>query len=96
MTGLDAGPFGTRATYGPQGRVNGLTVQAREAVTEVVVHAVVRYGEAIPAVGERVVKEVTDAISAAFPDRRFAVACHVTDIVSPEADERSVTGGIER
>jgi uncharacterized alkaline shock family protein YloU len=80
---LDPGPFGTRATYGPSGRVEGVTVDAGETTTEVVVHAAVRYGEAIPPLGERLIGDVADALAAAFPGRSFSVGFNVSDIALP-------------
>ena len=59
---LDAGPFGTKSTYGSGGRIEGVTVKVGAKPVTVIVHIVVRFGERIPELASTVSWEVTAAL----------------------------------
>ncbi|MDQ2728727.1 MAG: Asp23/Gls24 family envelope stress response protein [Actinomycetota bacterium] len=86
---LDAGPFGTRSTYGSGGRVDGVTVKTGAGAdpAQVTVHIVVRFGERIPELAETVSRAVSDALRAELGAAgRWQVGVEVVDVVAAEAE----------
>ncbi len=79
---LDAGPFGTKSTYGSGDRIDGVTVRTGSQSVSVTLHIVVRFGERIPELAETVSAQVTDALQsgmdAAGP---WNVGVEVIDVV---------------
>lgn len=87
---LDAGPFGTKSTYGSGGRIDGVTVKVGAESITVTVHIVVRFGERIPELASTVSREVTAALQADLGDAGpWDVGVEVVDVVN------SVTAGYE-
>lgn len=84
---LDAGPFGTKSTYGSGGRVDGVTVRAGTSPVGITVHIVVRYGERIPELAEIVTRDVTDALRADLSEAGpWDVGVEVVDVVTAVAE----------
>ena len=80
---LDAGLAGEFATYGLGGRVPGVRVERdREGRTQVQVRLVVRFGRALPDIGDEVRSRVTAPLDGPDPE----VHVHVADIVSEDAE----------
>ncbi|HSP02658.1 MAG TPA: Asp23/Gls24 family envelope stress response protein [Acidimicrobiales bacterium] len=80
---LDAGLAGEFATYGLGGRVPGVRVERdRDGRTKVQVRLVVRFGRALPDIGDEVRSRVTARLDAAEPE----VHVHIADIVSEAAE----------
>ncbi len=91
---LDAGPFGTKSTYGSGGRVDGVTVRAGTSPVGITVHIVVRYGERIPELAETVTRDATDALRADLGDAGpWDVGVEVVDVVTAVAELDSDTHG---
>lgn len=82
---LDAGPLHTKTTYGAGGRTDGVTVQGSDPTT-VTVHLVVRFGERIPELADRVVDDVRPALQEAFPGAGpWEIGVDVVDVVTDVA-----------
>jgi uncharacterized alkaline shock family protein YloU len=80
---LDAGPFGTRSTYGSGGKIDGVTVKVGSDAVRVTVHIAVRYGERIPELAETVNREVAGALRAGLPGAGpWSVGVEVVDVAA--------------
>jgi uncharacterized alkaline shock family protein YloU len=80
---LDAGPFGTKSTYGAGGRVDGVTVRTGSEPPSVTVHIAVRLGERIPELAECVSQAVGAVLEAELGDAGpWAVGVDVVDVVA--------------
>lgn len=87
---LDAGPFGTKSTYGSGRKIDGVTVKPGS----VTVHIVVRFGERIPELAETVSREVAAALRADLDGSRpWDVGIEVVDVVTAGAGAADLPGG---
>lgn len=93
VVGLDAGPLGTRVTYGPRGRVAGITVRDDAGGgRRVSVHLCVAWGPVV-ATASGAQDAVLAALDAAFPGASgWRVDVDVADIVSLEDSARAAAG----
>lgn len=86
---LDAGPFGTKSTYGPRGKVDGVTVRAGTDPIGVTAHVVVRFGERIPELATTVTDEVRRRLSRVLPAAGpWDIGVDVVDVITGEAPVR--------
>ncbi len=99
---VDAGPFGTKSTYGGGERVEGVTVRTGRAMdsgpqtTAVTVHVVVGFGQPIPELAQAVARAVGDALGAASPSGGpWDIGVDVVDIAASEAVADLARGGAE-
>ena len=93
VAGLDAGPLGTRVTYGPAGRVAGVTVRDdADGGRRVAVHLRVAWGPVV-ATASGAQDAVLAALDAAFPAQPgWRVDVDVADILSLDDTARAETG----
>lgn len=83
VVALDAGPLGTRSTYGPDGKVDGVTVRAGQPT----VHIAVRFGLRIPELAQTVAAEVDKDLGAAFPTGEpWETEVNVVDVSAPDGE----------
>lgn len=86
---LDAGPLGTKVTYGTSGRVAGVTVREGDGTRTVALHLRVTWGP-VQSVARSAVDAALAALASAYPhDGPWRVDVEVADI------ELAETAGVE-